>query len=184
SSHAPVALREPQALAESTAQLFFGIRLQCAQCHNHPFERWTQDDYYHMVAFFARLKAHADPLNPGLGRQPYPWQLAEDAIVVYSARDGEVVQPRTGRVMAPKVLGLPAPVVSSRQDRREVLADLVTTANNPFFARSTVNRLWFHLLGKGIVDPPDDFRDSNPPANDALLDALAADFVRRGFDLK
>jgi hypothetical protein len=184
SSHAPVALREPQALAESTAQLFFGIRLQCAQCHNHPFERWTQDDYYHMVAFFAQLRARADPLHPGRGRQPYVWQLSEDAIVVYSAREGEVVQPRTGRVMAPRVLGMPAPVVPPNRDRREVLADLVTAADNPFFARSTVNRLWFHLLGKGIVDPPDDFRDSNPSANDALLDALARDFVDHQFDVK
>lgn len=177
-------VRDAQGLAETTAQLFFGIRLQCAQCHNHPFERWTQDDYFHMTAWFAQLKAKPDPLQPGRGPQPYPWQLREDAIVLYSARTGEVTQPRTGQVMSPKVMGMPAPAIPPGKDRRDVLADLVTAADNPFFARATVNRLWYHLLGKGIVDPPDDFRDSNPPANQALLDALARDFVDHNFDLR
>ena len=176
--------RDPQSLAETTAQLFFGIRMQCAKCHNHPFERWTQDDYYSMAAFFARVKAKADPLQPGSAPQPYPWQLREDAIVIYSARAGEVTQPRTGKVMAPKVMGVPAPVIPPGKDRREVLADLVTAADNPFFARAVVNRIWFHLIGKGIVDPVDDFRDSNPSANDELLDALAKDFVDHKFDVK
>ena len=183
-NHAPVVVRDPQSLAETTAQLFFGIRLQCAQCHNHPYERWTQDDYHHMAAWFPRVKAKVDLFQPGGPRRPYPWMLREDAIVVYAARDGEVTQPRTGKVMTPKVLGVPAPVIPSGKDRREVLADLVTAADNPFFARSTVNRLWFQLLGRGIVDPVDDFRDSNPPANDALLDALARDFVDHKFDVK
>jgi hypothetical protein len=176
--------RTPQELAETTAQLFFGVRLQCAQCHNHPFERWTQDDYYHMVSWFAQVKAKPDPLHLGGPRRPYPWQLREDAIVIYSGRTGEATQPRTGKVMIPKILGVPAPVIPAGKDRRQVLADLVTAADNPFFARATVNRLWYHLLGKGIVDPPDDFRDSNPPANDALLDALARDFVEHKFDTK
>jgi hypothetical protein len=176
--------RTPQELAETTAQLFFGVRLQCAQCHNHPFERWTQDDYYHMVAWFARVRAKPDPIHPGGSRRAYPWQLREDAVVIYSAREGEVIQPRTGRQMAPKILGMPAPVIPTRTDRRRVLAEMVTAAENPFFARATVNRLWFHLVGKGIVDPPDDFRDSNPPANDALLDALAGDFVAHHYDVK
>ena len=183
-NRASVVVRDPQALAETTAQVFFGIRLQCAQCHNHPYERWTQDDYHHMAAWFARVKAKVDPIRPGVAARPYPWMLREDAIVVYSARTGEVIQPRTGKVMPPRVVGMPAPVIPPGKDRREVLADLVTSPDNPFFARSTVNRLWYHLLGKGIVDPPDDFRDSNPPANDALLDALARDFVDHRFDLK
>jgi hypothetical protein len=183
-NQAPVAVRDPQALAETTAQLFFGIRLQCAQCHNHPYERWTQDDYYHMAAWFSRVKAKADPLESGGPRRPYPWMLREDALVVYSERTGEVVHPRTGQVMAPKIMGMPAPVIPPEKDRRQVLAEQVTAADNPFFARATVNRIWFHLLGRGIVDPPDDFRDSNPPANDALLDALAADFVAGKFDVK
>src|SRR5947209_9548190 len=105
-------------------------------------------------------------------------------MLIYSVRTGVVVQPRTGQQMAPKVLGVPAPLIPPGRDRRQVLADLVTAPDNPFFARATVNRIWFHLLGKGIVDPPDDFRDSNPPANDALLDALARDFVDHNFNVK
>lgn len=177
-------VREPQSLAESTSQLFFGIRLQCAQCHNHPFERWTQDDYYHMVAWFARLQAKPDPLEPGRPKQPYPWQLRENALVIFSKTDGEATNPQSGKVMPPKVLGMPAPTIPPGQDRRVALAELVTSGENPFFARATVNRIWFHLLGRGIVDPPDDFRDSNPPVNEALLDALAREFVQRRFDVK
>jgi hypothetical protein len=86
--------------------------------------------------------------------------------------------------MIPKIMGMPPPVIPPGKDRREVLADLVTAPDNPFFAKATVNRIWFHLLGKGIVDPPDDFRDSNPPANDALLDAMAREFVDHKFDVK
>jgi len=182
--HKPSVARDPKSLAETTAQLFFGIRMQCAQCHNHPYERWTQDDYYHLTAWFAQVKARPDPIHPGGARPNYPWQLREDAIVVYPTRAGEVTQPRTGKVMAPKIMGMPAPVIAPGSDRRQVLAELLTAANNPFFARATVNRIWYHLLGKGIVDPPDDFRDSNPSANDALLDALARDFVDHKFDVK
>ncbi|MBI3862130.1 MAG: DUF1553 domain-containing protein [Planctomycetia bacterium] len=180
---APV-VRNAQELAESTAQLFFGIRLQCAKCHNHPFERWTQDDYYHMVAWFSRLKAIPDTENPGSPPQPYPWQLRENALVIYSAPSGEATHPQSGKAMDPRVLGMPARDVSPRADRRAVLAELATSPENPYFARSTVNRLWYHLLGRGIVDPPDDFRDSNPSANDALLDALAREFVSSNFDVK
>jgi hypothetical protein len=183
-NRAPVALREPSTLAETTAQLFFGVRLQCCQCHNHPYERWTQEDYYHMTAWFVQVRAKVDPLRPGGESRPYPWMLREDAIVVFSGRAGEAILPRTGKVMVPKVLGVPAPVIPAGTDRRQVLADLLTAADNPFFARATVNRIWFHLFGKGIVDPPDDFRDSNPSANDALLDALARDFTDHRFDVK
>jgi hypothetical protein len=183
-TRAPVVVRDPQALAEATAQLFFGIRLQCAQCHNHPYERWTQDDYHHMAAWFSQVKAKSDPFSPGSPPRAYQWQLREDAILVYSDRSGEVIQPRTGKVMVPKVPGMPAPIIPAGKDRRTVLAEQITSAGNPFFARSTVNRLWFHLFGKGIVDPPDDFRDSNPSANDELLDALARDFVAHNFDVK
>jgi hypothetical protein len=161
-----------------------GMRLQCAKCHNHPFERWTQDDYYHMAAWFSRLKAKSDIDNPGSPPQPYPWQLRENALVIYSADSGETTHPLSGKPIAPKVPGMPAPVISSGTDRRSVLAELVTSPENPYFARATVNRIWFYLLGRGIVDPPDDFRDSNPSANDALLDALARDFVESRFDVK
>lgn len=171
--------RDPQNLAETTVQLFFGIRMQCAKCHNHPFERWTQDDYYSTAAFFARVKQKKDSIEPGDGKQG-----AGAAEYIYSERSGEVVQPRTGKTMAPKFMGAEIPTIPPTKDRREVLADWITGPNNPFFAKSVVNRIWFHLNGKGIVDPVDDFRDSNPSANDELLNALAKDFVDHKFDAK
>jgi hypothetical protein len=169
--------REPTALAETTAQLFFGVRMQCAKCHNHPFERWTQDDYYSLAAFFARVKQREDPIEKGT-------QKKAEAEFIYLARTGEVIQPRTGKVMPPGFLGTKAPEIASTEDRRKILAEWITSDQNPFFAKSVVNRVWFHLMGKGIVDPVDDFRDSNPSANDELLDALARDFVEHGFDIK
>ncbi len=183
-SQKPPAVRDPQELAETTAQLFFGIRMQCAKCHNHPFERWTQDDYFHLTAWFSQVKAKVDPAHRGTPPSRRSWQLREDAIVIYPDRAGEVKHPRTGLPVAPKIMGVPASTIPPDADRRSVLADQVTAPDNPFFAKATVNRVWFQLLGKGIVDPPDDFRDSNPPANDALLDALAQDFVDHQFDMR
>jgi hypothetical protein len=171
--------RDPQNLAETTAQLFFGIRMQCAKCHNHPFERWTQDDYYSMAAFFARVRRKNDPLELGIG--PMRQGGAE---IVFDGRSGEVTQPRTGQVMKPKFMGGAVPSIAAGTDRRQVLADWLTSGDNPFFAKSVVNRIWYHVNGKGIVDPVDDFRDSNPSANDELLDALAKDFVAHSFDVK
>lgn len=169
--------RDPTSLAETTAQLFFGVRMQCAKCHNHPFERWTQDDYYSMAAFFARVKQKKDTVEPGTGN-------ANFAEVIYTDRAGEVTQPRTGKAMPPKVPGVPAPTIPPGQDRRQVLADLTTAPDNPFFAKSIANRIWYHLNGKGIVDPVDDFRDSNPSANDELLDYLGKELAARKFDVK
>jgi Protein of unknown function (DUF1553)/Protein of unknown function (DUF1549) len=169
--------RDPTALAETTAQLFFGIRMQCAKCHNHPFERWTQDDYYSMAAFFARVKQRKDPSDPVTN----PKDAAE---FIYLDRAGEVIQPRTNQKMPPRFMGGKVPEIAPGKDRREVLAQWLTAPENPFFARSVANRIWFHLLGRGIVDPVDDFRDSNPSANDELLDALAKDFVAHKIDAK
>jgi hypothetical protein len=169
---------DPQNLAETTTQLFFGIRMQCAKCHNHPFEKWTQDDYYSMAAFFARVKQKKDPAEPGAAAPNAGGEL------IYLDRAGEVVQPRSGKTMPPKFMGGPVAQVLPGQDRRQVLADWLTSTKNPFFTKSVVNRVWFHLTGRGIVDPVDDFRDSNPSANDELLDALAHDFVESQFDLK
>lgn len=182
--HGAPVVRDAQGLAEMTSQLFFGIRMQCAQCHNHPFERWTQDDYYHMAAWFAQIQAKSDPVQPGSPQKNYPWQLRENALVIFPAGTGEVIHPQTRQAMSPKVVGMPAPVIPPGADRRELLAKLVTSPENPFFARATVNRIWFHLLGRGIVDPPDDFRDSNPSVNDALLDGLAQEFVDNKFNVK
>ncbi len=169
--------RDPTSLAETTAQLFFGIRMQCAKCHNHPFERWTQDDYYSMAAFFARVKQKKDSLEPGANNK-------DGAEVIFVSREGEVTQPRTGKAMAPKFMGGAVAEVAPGFDRREALAKWMTSADNPFVPKSIVNRVWFHLLGKGIVDPVDDFRDSNPSANDDLLAALAKDFATNKFDMK
>lgn len=152
--------------------------MQCAKCHNHPFERWSQNDYYSMAAWFARVKTKKDLANPPKTPQE---QTSE---VVFSSKDGEVTQPRSLQVMAPKFLGGAIPKIEPGQDRREVLAIWLTGAENPFFAKSVVNRIWFHLNGKGIVDPVDDFRDSNPSCNDELLEALAKDFAAHKFDVK
>jgi hypothetical protein len=170
--------RDPQNLAETTVQLFFGIRMQCCKCHNHPFERWTQDDYYSMAAFFARVRNKKDSLEPG------PNPQTPGAEVIFDGRSGEVTQPRTGQVMKPKFMGGAVPEISAGKDRRQVLADWLASADNPFFAKSVANRIWYHLSGKGIVDPVDDFRDSNPSANDELLDALAKDLATHKFDVK
>ena len=164
--------RDPTSLAETTAQLFFGIRLQCAKCHNHPFERWTQDDYYSLAAFFARVRQKAEPTN-----------AAGASELIYEDRTGEVTNPRTGLVVSPRPLG-GAPGSVGLENRRQALANWITRPDNAFFAKSMVNRVWFHVMGRGIVDPVDDFRDSNPSANDELLDALAKDFLTHGFDVR
>lgn len=163
--------RSPQDCAETTAQLFMGVRMQCAKCHNHPFERWTQDDYYGFAAFFARISQRKN--NP----------MGEQELIVL-ARGGEVTHQRTGRVMPAKAPGVEPPKVGADEDRRAYLAQWLTRPDNPFFAKSVANRFWFHLMGKGIVDPVDDFRDSNPPCNDELINALAQDFVQSKFNVR
>jgi hypothetical protein len=162
------ALDDPAEAAETTAQVFLGSRIQCAKCHNHPFENWTQDNFYGLTAFFNRMNR-----KPG---------MRIDEEVIYEARDGEVVQPRTGQVMKPWAPGGGALDELATTDRRQAFANWLTAAGNPFFARIAVNRVWAEVMGRGIVDPVDDFRQSNPPSNPALLDRLAEDFVQRGFD--
>lgn len=155
---------------ETVSQIFLGARLQCAKCHNHPFERWTQDNYYGMAAFFNRVE-RANTVRP-------------DELFVWVRSQGEVKQPRTGETMKPWLPNSDAQEEGTESDRRELFAEWLTRPDNPFFARIEVNRIWSHLLGRGIVDPPDDFRDSNPPSNAALLDQLARDFADSGFDRK
>jgi hypothetical protein len=168
-------IRDPDSRVETVAQLFLGVRVQCARCHNHPAERWTQDDYFGLAAFFPRVK-YKDTENFV--------HIYNKEELVYVDRAGEVTHPRTGQVVAPKFLGGGSPSIASDADRRAALADWITAPDNPFFARAAVNRIWFHCLGRGIVDPVDDFRDSNPPSNDALLDELASEFVNHGYDTK
>lgn len=166
-------------LAEATAQLFLGVRLQCAQCHNHPFERWTQNDYLGLAAFFTQVKRSRLGKAGPKGR-PDRRQMA----IAIDNSLPELMHDETGAVIAPSLLGQGRVSVLADQDRRELLADWLTGPENPFFAKAIANRVWFHLHGRGIVEPVDDFRDSNPPANEALLDALAADLVAHNFRLR
>ncbi|MCA9125007.1 MAG: DUF1549 domain-containing protein [Planctomycetaceae bacterium] len=155
---------------ETISQVFLGARLQCAKCHNHPFERWTQDNYYGMAAFFNRVQRKKTP--------------KPDETFIWVSSSGEVTQPRTGEQMKPWLPGDGDVEKAEVDDRRGIFAEWLTRSDNPFFAKIEANRIWSHLLGRGIVDPPDDFRDSNPPSNAALLEALSADFVKSGFDRK
>lgn len=153
-----------------TAQLFLGTRVSCANCHNHPYERMTQDDYWGMAAFFSRLGVKQGEVS------------SESAIFV--RKDGETRQPRTGKTMKPKGLGGPAYDQVRGEDPRAKLADWMAEPENPYFSRALVNRIWAHYLGVGLVEGVDDMRRTNPPSNPALLDALAKDFVAHKFDLK
>ncbi len=175
------ALRDPYARAEATAQVFLGIRLQCAKCHNHPFDRWTQADYHGFAAFFARVQYRIVENNR---RDKLDKHEFDGEQVVYQDRTSEWKHPVTGEVLAPRFLGAEGLHRKEGADRLRVLAEWIARPDNPFFARAQVNRIWQHLLGRGIVDPGDDFRDSNPPVNPALLEALARDFVAHRFDLR
>jgi hypothetical protein len=164
---------DPKIAMENTTQLFLGVRMVCAQCHDHPFEKWTQNQYYQLSAFFAAVG-----IKPGFD--------SEEEIVYLKRDDYEVKHPKNNRAVAPKYLiaSTDAPPIASFGDRREALAEWLTSEKNPFFARAIVNRLWSYFFGRGIIDPVDDIRASNPPVNEALLQALADDFVRSNFDLQ
>ncbi len=149
---------------ELTAQVFIGSRLECAKCHNHPFENWTMRDYYSLGAVFARTQASNG--------------------TVRLARTGESLLPTTKEVMMPWGLPKHATIESSNMDRRSLFVEWLTKKGNPFFAKVEVNRIWSELTGRGIVEPVDDFRSSNPPSNKLLLDALAQEFERSGYDRK
>jgi hypothetical protein len=153
---------------ESTAQIFLGARLECAKCHNHPHEKWTQDNYYGLAAFFNRIQRDTT--------------LRQDEMFISVADKGEVTQPRTSQQMKPWLPGVGDVDIEDGIDRRFTLADWLTSPENTLFAKVEVNRLWRSVMGKGIVDPADDFRASNPPSNAELLETLAADFVKHNFD--
>ncbi len=173
--HPPVAWYRQSVTTEErvddSAQLFLGVRLGCARCHHHPFERWSQDDYYGFASIFARVgtKPGADPALPR----------------VYNLAAGLAINPVTGEARRPKPPG--GPELGDLGPHRDPRADLVEwlrRPDNPFFARAVVNRYWKHFLGRGPVEPEDDMRATNPPSNPELLDALADDFVRTGYDLR
>lgn len=166
--------------AESAAQVFLGVRLQCAKCHNHPFDRWTQTDYYRWANLFARVEYKRGDNS----RYDKNDKRQFDGVqVVLMGKSGDYNDPRTGEPRPPRVLGsrddLPTNV-----DRLDALAAWLADPANPFFAKAQANRVWFHLMGRGIVDPIDDFRATNPPSHPALLDALSADFAKHEFRLK
>ncbi|MDG2221043.1 MAG: DUF1549 and DUF1553 domain-containing protein [Rubripirellula sp.] len=152
---------------ETATQVFLGTRIQCAKCHNHPFERWTQSNYYGLSSFFDRLqrsKTHR-----------------KDEALLWSKTTGEVIHPATGKITKPWV-PVAGEIETNDPDRRVAFTNWLTSPDNPLFAKIEVNRIWAQLHGRGIVEPFDDFRDSNPPANGPLLDALAKDFVDSGYD--
>ncbi|HEY3740027.1 MAG TPA: DUF1549 and DUF1553 domain-containing protein [Bryobacteraceae bacterium] len=167
--------RNPKPTMEVTTQVFLGVRMVCAQCHDHPFERWTQNQYYEMAAFYS-----------GLGIRP-GYEVGEE--IIYNQRENfDMKHPKDGRIMKPAFIvpasfGRPGPVPTD-SSRRLALAEWVTAKDNPFFAKSTVNRYWSYFFGRGIIDPVDDIRASNPPANPALLEAMTKDFIDHSFDLR
>ncbi len=156
-------------VSENVAQVFMGMRIQCAQCHNHPFDRWTVDDYYSFAAFFAQI---------GRKRAEDPREL-----VIFNSGGGEVRHLVDKRVMQPKFLGGEQPDVAGK-DRRVVMADWLASPQNPYFATNLANVVWSHFLGKGIIEPVDDVRISNPPSNKELLDELGRRFTEYKYDFK
>ena len=177
--YGPVAIfrdqRDPEMLSAYVSRLFLGVRLDCAKCHHHPSEKWGQDDYYQMAAFFGSMKRKGQGISPPISGEPEFW---------WWEPGGEVKHPVTEAVMAAKPPDGPLVEIPEQTDPREVLLDWMLQPDNPYFAKAAVNRIWGEFFGRGIVHPVDDFRDSNPAANDALLDWLAKDFVQHEFDLK
>ncbi|MEK6259116.1 MAG: DUF1549 domain-containing protein [Planctomycetota bacterium] len=160
----------PQLLAENVAQAFLGTRIQCAQCHNHPFDRWTMDDYYGFAAFFSQV---------GYKQAPDPRE-----ITVFNAATGEMKHPLGNRTVSPKYLGGDIPTMTSGEDYRQSLAGWLASADNPVLARNLANVIWAHFLGIGIVEPVDDVRVSNPPSNPQLLDAIGQRLAGYRFEIK
>ncbi|MGI8601562.1 MAG: DUF1553 domain-containing protein [Verrucomicrobiales bacterium] len=167
--------REPADLTTMFSQLFLGVRLECAKCHHHPNEKWSQDDFYQMAAFFGPVKQKGAGISP-------PISAGNETF--YFAVGKTVKHPVTGELMEPRPPEGPPVKGPENSDPRRALAEWMTDGKNPFFARAIANRVWAAFFGKGIVDPVDDFRTSNPPSNPALLDALAQEIVNQKFDLK
>ena len=167
------ATREPKPTMEKTTQVFMGVRLVCAQCHDHPFERWTQNQYYQMSAFFSAVG-----LRPG-------YEIGEE-IVFDQRADYDMKHPKDSRVVAPEFLvasTVPVPIPSDDR-RRDALATWLASKQNPFFAKAIANRVFSYFFGRGIIDPVDDIRASNPAVNPALLDALTKDLTDHNFDIQ
>ena len=165
--------REAKPTMEKTTQVFLGVRMVCAQCHDHPFERWTQGQYYQMAAFFSAVGLRAG------------YEVGEE-IVFDQRSDYEMKHPKDGHLVKPEFMiasNGPVPVPDD-QRRRTAFADWLVSRDNPFFAKAIANRIWSYFFGRGIIDPVDDIRASNPPSNPALLDALTSDVIAHNFDLQ
>jgi hypothetical protein len=162
---------KPQDELQDVAQLFAGVRLQCAQCHHHPFEKWSQQDYYGFAAFFSTLGRKR-------GEEPF------EELLFHQTRDAVAENIRTHQPVRPTPLGGAALTLSAQTDPRGALAQWLTAPENPFFTRVAVNRYWKHFFGRGLVEPEDDMRVTNPPSNPELLEALAAEFAKSGTDLR
>jgi hypothetical protein len=186
---------------EKVAAAFLGVRLECAQCHKHPTDRWTQDEYWAFANIFAPVmfqqnqfstpdtrKAATDEntrrQQENKGKQPNQFATVRELFIAPNPTNRMRPNPATNRAPAPKTLGGPAIAVRAGEDPRVKLADWVTAPDNPYFARSFVNRVWAHYFGVGLVNPVDDFSLANPPTNARLLDALAKDFAESGFDIR
>lgn len=174
-SNPPVAwynqVKTPEQQLEDVAQLFLGVRMNCAQCHHHPFERWSQQDYYGLSAFFSQI-----------GRRPTA--IAGQSVIFHKRGIATAENKKTKAAVKPAGLGAETFEIPPDDDPRLVLADWMRSKNNPFFAKSLVNRYWKHFFNRGLVEPEDDIRDTNPPTNPELLEALAKRFVESGYDLK
>lgn len=168
--------REPPDRTTLFSQLFLGTRMECAKCHHHPNERWSQDDFYQLAAFFGPVKQKGAGLSPPISAGTEQFFFASDG--------GEVKHPVSGEKMTPRPPDAPAFNVAEKKDPRVELADWLVNPDNPFFARAAVNRVWSVFFGRGFVEPVDDFRVSNPIVNEPLLNALAEDFEKNGYDLK
>lgn len=164
-------VKEMKQQMEDVAQLFLGTRMQCAQCHHHPFEKWSQQDYYGFAAFFSNVSRK-------------PSVFAGEELIFNKRGVAQTTNIRTKEAVTPTSLGGPSLKLKPEQDPRLVLADWMSSKDNPFFAHTLVNRYWKHFFNRGLVEPEDDMRETNPPVNPELLSALAADFVKSGYDLK
>ena len=167
--------QDPETMAENVSQAFMSLSINCAKCHNHPLEKWTNDQYYSFANLFARVRAK------GWGGDA---RSGDGARTLFIADRGDLIQPRTGKPQPAAPLDGQAIASDSTEDRREALADWLTSPENPYFTRSIANRVWANFFGRGIVEPVDDLRISNPASNEPLLQAISEHLAKNGYDLK
>ena len=175
-------LRSPEAVMENTTQLFLGVRFSCNKCHDHPFERWTQSDYWELAAYFAQVERKNAPGSKKLPNAGFANTGANEELI--SDKKGGDVKFPNGLVASPAFPYLHDGKVAADKTRRSAMASWLTAPENPYFARSFVNRLWSYFLGVGFIEPVDDIRAGNPPTNPALLERLTVDFIESGFNVR